>query len=390
MPTLSASTPGWDQMASALLAGSVALLVLGLQPILLGELVAQQAATMEGVGMIAMGEIMALGIGVALSDSMAPLRHYRRIAMLAAIAAALLDAATCRVSGDAPLLTVRALAGVAEGILVWVATGMIVRGSKPDRLAASFVVTQTLTQAGAAAVLALLVIPRWGWQGGFLALAAMALAALPLMPGLPSSLAPLTVSNTAPLRWQGAALAPLAITFAMMAAIGALWAYLEPLGLSNGLKAAEAQTVVSLSLGFQVLGGVTAVMTVHRVHAAATLAGGAVALALLATAMHFLPWGSVTLFAILSAAFGYCWLFLMPFQVAQALVADPRGRIATLVPAAQLVGSAFGPMLASCIIDGDQAGAVPFVSAGFAVLALCLALPGLRSGAGWHLRQAKP
>ena len=54
-------------------------------------------------------------------------------------------------------------------------TGVSVRSPKPDRLAAIFVVTQTLTQAGVAALLALLVIPDFGWQGGFLTLGAIAL-----------------------------------------------------------------------------------------------------------------------------------------------------------------------------------------------------------------------
>ena len=41
-----------------------------------------------------------------------------------------------------------------------------------------------------------------------------------------------------------------------------------------------------------------------------------------------------------------------------------------LAPAAQLTGSAFGPLVVSLIVVGDDAGPAPFVSAGFALVAL--------------------
>jgi hypothetical protein len=45
-----------------------------------------------------------------------------------------------------------------------------------------------------------------------------------------------------------------------------------------------------------------------------------------------------------------------------------------LVPAAQLLGSAFGPLTASFIVEGENAGSVPLLSAGFAVAAALLLL----------------
>jgi hypothetical protein len=41
-----------------------------------------------------------------------------------------------------------------------------------------------------------------------------------------------------------------------------------------------------------------------------------------------------------------------------------------LAPAAQLTGSAFGPLVVSLIVVGDDAGPAPFVSAAFALVAL--------------------
>jgi len=52
------------QIALTLAVGSAALLMLGLQPILLGELAERQVITLEGLGMVATVEIFALGVGV--------------------------------------------------------------------------------------------------------------------------------------------------------------------------------------------------------------------------------------------------------------------------------------------------------------------------------------
>jgi hypothetical protein len=65
--------PSRSQVVAALALGSVALLILGLQPLLLGELVAQQRISLGGVGLVAMGEIVALGVGVILPTRCCPL-----------------------------------------------------------------------------------------------------------------------------------------------------------------------------------------------------------------------------------------------------------------------------------------------------------------------------
>lgn len=357
------------QSCAALLIGSIALLMLGLQPILLGELVTTRVVTMEGVGIIAMGEIMALGLGAALGDAILPLARYRLIAVLAAIAAAVLDAATGTAAGDGELAALRAVAGLAEGVLVWVATSVIVRSRTPDRLAAVFMVVQTVSQSAAAASLAWWIVPRGGWQGGFQALAVITLLPAVLVLGVPARLAPLHATAAGKFKWAVAAALPLVVAFLQMAAIGSMWAYLEPLGLGVGFDAQGAQTVISEVLFLQIAGGVAAVMLVRRFAAAPTLSIGAVVLATAAGGIYLLPAGATSKFMLLCAVFGFAWLFLMPFHVALAFRIDPKGRVAMLIPAAQLLGSAFGPLTASLIVVGDDASPVPLLSVAFALAA---------------------
>jgi len=103
-----------------------------------------------------------------------------------------------------------------------------------------------------------------------------------------------------------------------------------------------------------------------------TLVVGALALAAIPFAMHGLPPGATLRFALLCAAFGFVWMFLMPFHVSLAFHADPTGRVAMLIPAMQLLGSALGPLVASFVVTGDDAASVLIVSLSFALAAVAL------------------
>jgi len=364
--------------------------MIGLQPILLGELVAQKRITLEGVGIVAMGEIVTLGIGVILGDALLPLARLRSITLVAALVVALLDLATARLAGDAPFAAVRAAAGLAEGVLVWVTTCVIVRSAAPDRLAGIFLVAQTLAQAAVAAVLAMAVIPRGGWQGGFVVLAGLSLLPVGLMRALPASVAPLVATGSSRPPLSLATVLALAVFFLQMAAIGSLWAYLEPLGRDAGFDAEAAQTVISGVLLMQVIGGSVAALVVRRWNVVPTLLAAAFVLASIALVIHALAGPATMLFTLLCAAFGFAWLFLMPFHIRLAFRADAAGRVAVLVPAMQLLGSAFGPLVASLIVTGEDARPVPLVCASFAAMA-AVALLAIRANfVGWASAHAEP
>jgi predicted MFS family arabinose efflux permease len=164
-----------------------------------------------------------------------------------------------------------------------------------------------------------------------------------------------------------------AIVLAQMASIGALWAYLDPLGRNIGLTGPQVGILISAVLLLQVIGGSTAAGVVRKLPAPAILLATSLLLAGVTAALHTQP--PALLFCALCGLFGFVWLFRMPFQVSLAFSADPAGRVAVLVPALQLLGSAFGPLLASLlIVTDDDAHSVPLVCAGFEVIALCLLL----------------
>ena len=162
-----------------------------------------------------------------------------------------------------------------------------------------------------------------------------------------------------------------------MAALGAFWAYLEPLGKGGGLDGQAAQTLISGVLLMQVIGGSLGALAVRRLMPESVLLIASLGIVAIMTGVHRLPLGQVTTFAAASLAFGFVWLFALPFHVSLAFRAEATGRLAGLVPAAQLLGSACGPLLASFFVRGEDAPAVPLISTAFA-LATGLLLSGMR------------
>ncbi|HZS23155.1 MAG TPA: hypothetical protein VFA63_19460 [Pseudonocardiaceae bacterium] len=373
-PTL-VGAPSLRQTVAALMVGSVALLILGLQPLLLGELVAQKRISLGGVGLVAMGEIITLGIGVILANTLLSPARLSAVAMVAATSHAVLDVVTMQLDGDFQFVILRGLAGLAAGVLVWVATSVIVRTAAPDRLSAVFLVTQTLAQATVAAFLATLVVPNSGWAGGFAVMAALSGAVVLVAPALRPGLTTLTSSGSGLPSLSAGTLVTFAVVLTQMAAIGSLWAYLDPLGRDAGLTGPQVGALISAILVLQVIGGSTAAWVVRRLGAVAILIASSVLIAGLGFGLHLKP--DAELFCVVCGLFGFVWLFLMPFQIRLAFAADPTGRVAVLVPALQLLGSAFGPLLTSLFfVTGDDARPVPLVCVGFALVASCLLLAG--------------
>ncbi len=369
------------EIAAALLLGCVALMMLGLQPVLLGELVNRHRISLEGVGIVAMGEIFALGLGVILAEKVLPLGRLRETTACASVLLAGVNLLTLVAKGDLACTLVRLLAGLLAAALFWITTMVIVRAAKPDRLAGIFLTLQTAVQAVVAFCLARWLMPALGWQSGFVAVAGLSLLPLTVLPWMPWRLglhAEAVKPSVVSLRGLFALLVP----FAQMCAVGTLWAYLDPLGQAAGFSASNAQVLVSMVLLMQLVGGSVASVAVRWWRAPSTLAVGVLLFLAIGLAMHGLPAGRLAAFAALCGLFGFGWLFLMPFHVRLAFDVDPQGRVALLVPAAQLLGSAFGPLTASFSVDGNQVTHVPLVASGFAVLvgASLLALRHRASG----------
>ncbi len=372
----------YGQISAALFIGCSALLIIGLQPLLFGALVDNGALSMEGVGIVAMGEIATLGIGVAVSNVFLPIAYHRPIVVMAALICVILNLATARALSESEFIAVRSMAGLAEGVLVWAASNVIVRAAKADWLAAIFMLLQALTQAAMAGVLSVLVMPRGGWAAGFEGLAIVSALSAIVAFVLPQRLVSMKGPEFERLRWSAATLVPPAVAFLHMSAIGGLWAYMEEIALDVGLGVSSAQHLISGVLLMQFVGGIASVWLIRRVDAVFMLHVSSAVLVAVMACIILLPASAPLSLTLVSAVFGIIWLILMPFHLGLALRVDDRGRVALYIPAAQLLGSAFGPLVASAVVTGQAAGKVPLVGLAFALAgALLMFALGRRSNA---------
>ena len=365
------------ELAAAMSLGSVALLMIGLQPLLLGELVATHRITLEGVGLVAMGEIVGLGCGVLLGDVIGSRATLRTISMFSALLTACLDIMTTMGGdGDFYIAAVRSLAGLAEGLVLWGTVSLIVRAREPDRSSGVFVVVQTIAQAVIAAALASWIIPGRGVNGGFELLAILSMLSIILVFRLPVRLPMHKIAelSTGPFVFRIKHGLLLGAVFCQFAALGAMWAYMESLGSYAGLNTQDTQLLISGVLFMQVVGGCLGVVLVRRLSEYRVLIVVAIILVAIALGVYWSTTQNTFRFSALAGLFGVVYLMLTPFQIRLALALDPGGRVAVLVPGMQLLGSAFGPLVGSLWVVDDYAQPVTLVSAVFSLVTLGLIL----------------
>jgi hypothetical protein len=249
---------------------------------------------------------------------------------------------------------------------------MIARSARPERQAGIFVTVQTLAQLLLAAVLPRTVMAAWGVDGALLALAAISMTAAAAALVGPRGFAPLPRPEHRGGRLSGLAWAGLAAVFLYLAFIVAIWVYLEPLAATVGLTPGQAHDAVAAALAMQVVGGLAATLAGERLKASHVLIGAGVINLGLVTALSAHPTGP--LFMGLVAAFGFLWLFVLPFHTVLLIAIDPSRRAAMQLGAAQLLGSSAGPLAASLLVGDSDVGGAMKLAAGCLVAALALIL----------------
>lgn len=351
------------------------LLVLGVVPVLLGDLARDHRLTAAGIGQTAMIELLTMGITIALAAMALKPARLKAVGTVLCLVLAAIDLAGVGASGAAIMIQ-RGAAGAVEGLLLWITVGMIARTVTPERWAGVFFTAQVLAQLVLALAFALWILPRYGPNGGFVSLALVSLATAPGALLGPSRLAHLPTPEgeggiPPPRGWIA-----LAATLIYVSAGGAVGVYLEPLADQAGLSPGVPHTAIWVSLVGQVLGG-----------AAATLVSGRIryfSVFLVVTAVTLAGWwvfgqrSTAAIFIGANFMLGLSSIFLAPFLVPMSIDADPSRRAAVQSAGAQLLGGALGPWLASFVVGERDAHGALWLGAG-------LLLAGLAMVAWLHL-----
>ncbi|MFA6156852.1 MFS transporter [Mesorhizobium sp.] len=363
-------SPTGLELAAALWLGSVGLLILGLQPVLLGALYTEGHVSGDELALVATAEMVAIAIGSAVVAMLLSARNMRWKSAVLLVLLAIANVWTAHALSPGMLITARAAAGLAEGGLVAIATELIARSRRAERIGGYFVTMQTLAQCALALLAALYVIPAAGSAGGFNLLAIVCVASLVVAWIVPDEYADLPKEENFANVLTVASMTALSCVFCYFMFFGAVWAFLEPIGGQFGIDGRTVGLIVSTSLAVQVMGAMTATLFEARIdYRIAITAIGVVAMV---SSLVLASGPGLTAFWVAALVMGFILLFIVPYQIRLAITADETRTAVLLVPAAQLFGLAVGPIAASLLIDGKDFRPVPEFAAASAVASVAL------------------
>jgi predicted MFS family arabinose efflux permease len=377
--------PSGPQIAAVMLVGTIGILIPGVQPIILGALLGEHRITLTQLGHAASIELLCMGGAAAAGVTILSPRYLRVACVAASLAFIASNWLTPSATGE-EVTMLRGVAGIAGGVLVALASSLIARSATPDRWAAIYLTVQTVAQFFMAALMSSSIGTQWGASGDFMLLAAagcistLACAAIP--PGFQAL--PQTGATAGAGIPPARGLAALCVCFLVMMFIVAAWVYFDPLALAAGLSTQVSEQAVSVSLAFQVLGGIAATALAGRLmwYPVFTLCMVADLAALVLLGMQ----PSATAFVVAAAVFGFIWLFVLPFLVPMLIEADESRRSASMYSGIGLLGASCGPAVASLLVRSDNTHVALWLSAGCLLLSLAIA-SGLHA---WSRLQASP
>jgi MFS transporter, DHA1 family, inner membrane transport protein len=343
-------------VVAGLFLGTVAFMVTGIQPALLGALVEEKRLTEAMLGRLAWVEIAALALAAAIGPKLLRLGSARRTVAAACLMLALANAEVYVSHDQNVLFASRLLAGLMEGLLIATANIAITRARHPHRLNATFLMVSAIPQAVAAYTLPALVIPRFGADAGFgmlCALAAMAILVAFLV-GPEIEDAPFRRPGTRV--WTPAVLIGLCGVMLQNAANGAGWEYQARVGENLHFSGGVVGDAIAANLIFQVIGTFAVAWVAWRLPFKTMLLSTAVmqACILLALSLVHAPY----VYIALCALHGMLWLGAYPYQVSLLIHLDSTRQVALLLASLQLAGFSLGPLICSFFVSpGNVAGA---------------------------------
>ncbi|MDR6510970.1 putative MFS family arabinose efflux permease [Novosphingobium capsulatum] len=374
--------PSHRELAAVMAVGTFALVIAGIQPLLFGALVNEGRISAAGLGGAVTVEFLALASGVALASARLQPVHLRLRGLLAAMA--LIAANVMSMRHAAPLLYVdRGIAGFSAGVLLSIPSLLLARSRNPSKLGAVLMVLQGLVQVAFSALLPLTLMPAWGANGGFLALAGTSTLAAVFVLGVPNRLPAVAddQSDGEPAQKlpPAGALSLLGVVLVYAFVFG-FFSYLGQIGTEAHLGSDLIGLVLAVTVAASIVGSLLTAAIAPKVSFFRIYGISVACNAALIVILFQLP-GPIG-FALCAVCFGVFWGLLMPYQLNFTAEVDPTRRATLLVPGAQALGASLGPLLCALSVTAtDSRGAL--IVAGACLLGFLVIVMGL------HARQRR-
>jgi DHA1 family inner membrane transport protein len=333
---------------AGLFLGTVAFMITGIQPVLLGALTQAGRLSEAMLGRVAWAEVVALALASAIGPRLLRFGSAQRTIAAACLSLALADAVVY-LSHDTQLLIVsRVIAGLMEGLLLATTNIAITRGRHPERLSALFLMVSAIPQVAASYLLPSTVIPRFGADAGFGVLSVLAIAGVAVAFLLGNEIQAAPPRRTGAQVWTPAVLIGLLGVILQNAGNGAGWEYQARVGENLHFSGQVVGTAIAADLIFQIIGTFAVAWIAWRLSFRVVLMLGSLVQAAILVAMGRVhtPYGYISICAV----FGMMWLGVNPYQVSLLVHLDRTRQAALLLASLQLVGFGTGPLICSFFV----------------------------------------
>lgn len=346
--------PSWD-VWRALIVGTVALLPLPVMPMYLARVVEDGVVTPQQVGMIIFAEVLSVAAGVVLAERFVTVRNSALAIFGALVVLSGLHIASAWADG-LWLMTLRLMCGFMAGSLVLMAVNHLLHSANPVRFSAFFLVMQTSCQLLLSVIAAYLFAAGAAPSSIFYVVSGLCVMALSMAIGLRRQEQNTPVEGTPATPINGISASALLSIFLLMCVLGSTTAYGEfIIGSASGQSDIAALIVPCLLVG-QVVGGLVASLIAQRMPTFPTVIVALFAVLGLLVITYTDVAGAFLLAA--GSLIGFIWLFVAAVHVDWLLQIDPTRRVAGVLPTAQILGIALGPLICSAALS--ESGAPPF------------------------------
>lgn len=329
------------RVAASVAAGTIALIVLGLQPLLYAAYVLEGTIAAQRLGLLAAVELAGIAGGSAIGVHLLERWRPQALAVGGILLLSTGNFLPIAIGQTALLFLARGIAGAGAGLLVGVAATAIARTQRMGAWSGAFLFGQALSQYGVMRGFELFhpqptsmeVQHVLGWT---------TVAAIVLVPMLPLRLAYAAAPGaTPPGRPEGRGLLGLIAILLCVGGAGGFWAYLDVWMQSRGVPRVDSASLLSTSLLGQIIGAAIG----------AAIADGRwswvrlllILSVLLSAVLAWMIWPASQLVAF---SFGAAFMLGAPAFISVLGRLDPLHRATPFSATAQLAGLAIVPTIA--------------------------------------------
>ena len=325
-------------------------------------------------GLIGSANIYGAAVGALVAVALIKRVPWRKASYVLLVALIGLDLLSMPIANGDALLAMRLLHGLVGGMLVGIAFGVIARTAEADRTFGVLLFVQF--GLGGLGVMTLpQLVPVYGTQALFAALALFSIVTLAMVPFLPDfPEKPAKTGGDGKVAWQPLMLTMLAI-FLFQAANMGLLAYIIRLGIAYELDRTYVSYALGLATWVALLGPLLVIVVGTKFGRFVPLA--LVMLLTLGGTALFHWSGSPVAYMIANCGTGITWGMVMAYLLGMAAQFDGAGRTAAAAGFVSKIGLATGPLVAGQLlgVDGNFALLLNVALATLAVSMVVMLLP---------------